>query len=153
MEMPEPGAEHKRLELFTGTWTGEEIMHPSPWSPQGSKAQGRTESRLALNGFAVIYDYTQTCGGVPTFSGHGVTTWSATEKCYVMHWFDCMGTPPEIFRGHFQGDVLTMTSEGPMGRMRYTSDYGTKGTLKTRMEMSSDGRTWQTLFEGTYKRA
>jgi len=152
MEMPKPAEAHMKLEMFAGTWVGEETMHPSPWAPQGGKAQGRTECRLALNGFAVIGDYTQSKDGVTTFSGHSVHTWNTAEKCYTQHWFDCMGTPPEVFRGNFQGDVLTMTSRNPMGQMRSTSDYGTPGTLKVRMEMSQDGSKWQTLFEGTYKR-
>ncbi len=152
MEMPKPGEAHRMLELFTGTWEGEETMHPSEWSPQGKKAQGRTESRLALNGFAVLSDYTQTCDGVTTFTGHGVITWNAAEECYVQHWFDCMGSPPEVFRGTFEGKVITMTSTNPRGGMRYTSDYSNPGTLKATMEMSHDGRSWQRLFEATYRR-
>jgi hypothetical protein len=35
MDMPKPGPEHKRLEVFAGTWIGRELMHPSPWDPKG----------------------------------------------------------------------------------------------------------------------
>ncbi len=28
----------------------------------------------------------------------------------MLHWFDCMGVPPNVFKGEFEGDVLTLTT-------------------------------------------
>ena len=70
MEMPQPSAEHSRLERLAGDWEGEEIMHPSKWAPEGATAVGRLKNRLALNGFALISDYEQERDGVVTFTGH-----------------------------------------------------------------------------------
>ena len=28
---------HKKLELLTGTWAGEETCHPSPWTPSSCR--------------------------------------------------------------------------------------------------------------------
>ena len=93
MEMPTPGDAHRRLEVLVGTWIGEETMHPSPWDPQGGVADGTIENRLALDGFNVIQEYTQSRDGQQTFAGHGVFGWDGQRGCYTLHWFDTMGTP------------------------------------------------------------
>jgi hypothetical protein len=152
MDMPKPGPGHKRLEMMTGTWEGEETMYPSQWDPKGGTATGRTVSRLALSGFAVLSDYQQERDGKVTFTGHGVMTFDPKQDLYVLHWFDCMGSPPEVFTGRFEGDVLTVSHGGPM-HVRLTYDYGQTGKLLSKMEMSQDGSTWKTLFDGVYRRS
>ena len=57
--MPEPSASHRKLEKIAGRWEGEEKMYASPWDAKGGSAIGRINSRLALNGFALINDYEQ----------------------------------------------------------------------------------------------
>ena len=75
-------------------------MEPSPWDPKGGAALGRITGRMALNGFALIFDYEQERNGVVTFTGHGVYTYDPKEDLYTLSWFDCMGVPPEIFKGN-----------------------------------------------------
>jgi len=152
MEMPQPAEPHRRLQQLVGHWQGEEIMHPSEWDPDGGTATGRRYSRLALNRFAVISDYEQERAGVVTFTGHGVMTFDPQEDLYVLHWFDCMGTPPEVFEGVFDGDVLTLAHGGPGIHTRLTIDLSEAGRMKSRMEMSADGMAWSTLFDGVYER-
>jgi len=152
MEMPRPTEHHRKLERLAGDWHGEEVMHPSQWDPKGGKAEGRTRSRFALGGFALISDYEQVRGGVVTFSGHGVLTYDGKAGCYVLYWFDCMGTPAEIFQGDFDGDVLTLAHGGPGMHARLTYDLSREGRMTTRMEMSPDGNEWKTLFDAHYER-
>jgi hypothetical protein len=152
MDMPKPGPGHKRLEMMTGTWEGEETMHPSQWDPKGGTATGRTRTWLALGGFAAIFDYDQERDGKITFTGHGVTTFDPKQDVYVLHWFDCMGSPPEVFTGRFEGDVLTLAHGGPM-HARMTYDYRQAGKLASKMEMSQDGSDWKTLFDAVYTRS
>ena len=57
-------------------------MHPSQWDPKGGVAIGRTKSRLALNGFALISDYEQKRDGVVTFTGHGVRYFHAGVESF-----------------------------------------------------------------------
>jgi uncharacterized protein YodC (DUF2158 family) len=109
MEMPKPTEHHRKLQRLVGQWRGEETMHPSQWDPSGGTATGRTLGRLALDGFAVISDYEQERGGVVTFKGHGVMTFDQIDGLYVLHWFDCMGTRPEVFKGVFEGEVLSLS--------------------------------------------
>jgi hypothetical protein len=152
MEMPKPTDGHLKMKQMAGRWQGEEIMHPSQWDPNGGTANGSTSSHLGLNGFAVIGDYEQERDGAVTFSGHSVLTYDPKEDLYVMHWFDCMGSPPEVFKGRFEGDRLVLAHGGPGIHARMTYDLSKDKTMVSRMEMSPDGKQWQTLFEATYYR-
>lgn len=150
MEMPQPNEKHAQLERLIGTWVGEEHMHPSQWCPEAKTGIGRSECRGGLGGFAVICDYEQTMDGQTTYVGHGVYTWDGAEGVYLLHWWDSMGMPVDVFKGDFEGDSLVMTSQGPMGRMRMTGDYSKPGRLVSKMECSQDGDSWTTMFDGDY---
>lgn len=151
MEMPKLTAFHRKLERLAGRWEGTETMFPSHWDPKGGTAQGVNDSRLALGGFAMINDYEQRRDGKVTFSGHGVMTYQPSESCYVLFWFDSLGSPPEVFKGNFEGDVLTVAHGGQM-HVRLTYDLSRKGILGSSMEMSQDGKAWNKLFECDYAR-
>ena len=153
MEMPTPSAGHRKLEKIAGHWEGEENMYPSPWDPKGGIAIGRIKSRVALNGFALINDYEQERDGKVAFSGHGVFTYDPKEEGYTLTWFDCMGVPPEVFKGQFEGDVLKLAHGGPGMHVRLTYDSSESGFLSISMEMSQDGSAWSRLFDGRLKRS
>ena len=153
MEMPRPTEHHQRLELLVGRSQGTETMHPSQWDPQGGTATGRNDSRLALGGFALITDYEQERDGVITFQGHGVMTYDAKQQHYVLHWFDGIGSPPEVFTGNFDGDVLSLAHGGPGMHARLLYDFSRSGIMGSRMDMSQDGADWATFFECDYARA
>ena len=127
-------------------------MYPSPWDPKGGKAIGRINSRVALNGFALINDYEQERDGAITFTGHGVFTYDPKADVYSLSWFDCMGVPPEIFKGNFEGDVLRMAHGGPGMHVPLVYDLSEPESLLMSMEMSPDGRAWNRLFDGYLKR-
>lgn len=152
MDMPKPSPEHLQLEKLAGSWEGEETMHPSQWDPKGGSATGRTTSRLALSGFALITDYEQERDGVVTYAGHGVYTFDPGEERYTLNWFDSMGSPPEIFVGRFEDEILTVAHGGPGMHARLTHDLTDPENLLSKMEMSEDGATWNTLFDGSYRR-
>jgi hypothetical protein len=150
--MPKPTEHHDKLRRLVGRWTGTETMHPSQWDPNGGTATGRNDCRMALDGFAVITDYEQERDGVITFRGHGVTTYSPTEACYILYWFDSLGSPAEVFKGDFDGDVLTVSHGGHMNA-RLVYDFSQAGIMRSRMYMSEDGDAWATLFECDYERS
>ena len=151
MEMPKPSPGHVLLEKLVGSWAGEETIHPSEWDPVGGVAIGRNRQQMSLGGFALITDYEQERDGAITFTGHGVYTYDPKEDRYSLHWFDCMGSPPEVFVGRFEGDVLTLSHGGPGMHARMTYDLSAPETMKAMMEMSPDGEDWKVLFEATYK--
>ena len=152
MDMPKPTDHHLKLKKLAGQWQGEETMYPSDWDPKGGKATGRMSSRHGLDGFALISDYEQERNGAITYSGHSVFTFDPKESAYIVHWFDSMGSPPEVFRGAFTGDVLTIAHGGPGMHARLTYDLSHDKRLKMRMEMSKDGKEWKALFDGEYAR-
>lgn len=152
MDMPKPSPGHLRLEKLVGSWEGEETMHPSQWDPKGGVAKGRNRQYLSLGGFALIVDYEQERDGAITFTGHGVYSYDPKRDQYCLHWFDCMGSPPEVFVGGFEDDVLTLAHGGPGMHARMTYDLSTPGVMKGMMEMSPDGEEWKVLFEATYRR-
>jgi hypothetical protein len=152
MEMPQLTPGHEKFERMAGRWIGEETMHPSPWDPAGGTATGETSSRVALGGFALIIDYTQTRDGAVTFTGHGVWTFDAKRDLYVLHWFDSIGGPPEIFEGRPEGEVLTVSHGGPGMHARLTYNMENPDVQLNSMEMSQDGVDWKTLFDGRYTR-
>ena len=150
MDMPKPGEAHRKLERLVGYWIGEEKLYPSPWDPKGGAAIGKVHNRIALSGFNVVQDYEQERNGSINFQGHGVFSWDAKASCYVLHWFDSMGMPPNEFRGNFDGNTLNLTNEGPQGHSRTVFDFQKDGHYTFRMEVSQDGRQWQTFMEGHY---
>lgn len=152
MDMPQPTAEHRRLEEIEGDWEGEERMYPSPWDPAGGTATGRIKSRVALNGFALINDYEQERDGKVTFSGHGIFTYNPGEKSYTLVWVDCMGAPPEIFKGQFEGEILRLAHGGPGMHVRLAYDVSDPGYLSTSMEMSQEGGVWNRFFDARLNR-
>ena len=152
MEMPAPTAGHRKLEKIAGQWEGEEKMYPSPWDPKGGSAIGRIRSRVALNGFALINDYEQDRDGIMTFSGHGVFTYDPKEDLYTLVWVDCMGAPPEIFKGKFDGEILKLAHGGPGMHVRLSYDLSEPGFLSTSMEMSQDGSAWNRFFDARLAR-
>ena len=106
-------------------------MHPSQWDSKGGVATGRKKHEISIGGFALIADYEQERDGVITFTGHGVYTYEPKADCNTLHWFDCMGSPPEVFVGGFDGDMLTLAHGGPGMHVRMTSDLSTPATMKT----------------------
>jgi len=153
MEMPRPTEAHRRLHQMAGSWKGEETVHPSPWDPRGGTATGAIESRVALDGFAVVQDYVQSKGGRPVFTGHAVFTWDASRGSYLMYWFDCMGLPPAVpSPGTWTDDAAVFVDENPMGRSRYTYQFPTPNEMTMKIEMSLDGSTWRPFLEGAYRR-
>ena len=152
MQMPTPNDHHRALARLTGRWRGVETMHPSPWDPKGGKADGETESRVDLGGFAVIADYRQLKDGQVTYTGHGVYTIDPEGHDVVLHWFDAIAGQREEFRGRWDGDVLTIRSRSPSGHARLTYDLSEPDRMRSAMDMSPDGETWNRPFDGVYER-
>jgi Protein of unknown function (DUF1579) len=152
MDMPKPSDAHRKLENLAGAWRGTEVMYPSQWDPKGGKAAGRSDARVILGGFALAIDYEQERDGAITFSGHGVVTYDTGDRVYVMHWFDSMGSPPEVFRGLFDGKVLTLAHGGPGMHVRLVYDLTREKRMTTQMNMSQNGEEWMKLFDGDYEK-
>jgi hypothetical protein len=153
MQMPTPTEGHRQLERLVGKWTGEEKIFPSPWDPKGGHATGLVHNRATIDGFAVVQDYAQQRGAAVTYRGHGVFRYDQETSRVELYWFDSMGMAPAIYRGSFDGDVLTLTHERPQGHSRAVFDFsGHHARYRYRMEVSPDGAHWHPFIEGDYLR-
>jgi hypothetical protein len=151
-EMPKPTPAHAQLAVLAGVWCGREQIPPSPWDPVGRVANARCENRLALDGFAIVHDYEQEHGGTVCFRGHGVFSYDKHEQCFVLYWFDSMGSSPGVFRGSFDGATLRLTGESSQGQQRATWEFQGDSRYRFRLEVSQDGVAWRTFLEGEYTR-
>jgi hypothetical protein len=152
-DLPTPNEHHKKLERFVGTWEGDEILYPSPWSPVERGAFGRCELRMGLGGFFLISDYSEEVEGVVSYSGHGVYGYDAEAEKYTMHWFDSMGggyQKPAL--GGFEGNALRFQNVTPQGHARY-SHARDGDEYHLRIEVSDDGEAWTLFMSGVYTRA
>lgn len=153
MEMPKPNKFHKKLQALVGDWTGDEVMHPSPWDPQGGKRKGKIKARWICDGFAVAEDYEQRSGSKVAFLGHGVFGYDPQDGKYLWHWTDSMGgMPPTVLKGTWEGNSLIWINQTPMGHGRMTHTFLRGGKLKFTIEMSADGQQWAPMMEGLYVR-
>ncbi len=152
MDMPTPTEAHKKLEKLAGSWTGQDILHPSPWDPKGGKAIGRIERRMALDGFVMLEDYEQERDGKISFRGHGVYSYDPVEGRYTVHWWDSMGMRVNVYHGQFEGDVLEIVCENETGHSRITTDLSEPGVLGFLMDHSQDGVEWSRCMESVYER-
>jgi hypothetical protein len=154
-QMPTPSPEHRKLHALAGSWTSQETIHPSPWDPNGGPARGRSECRVALDGFFVVCDYEQERDGRVAYRGHGVYGYDAPSRRWSMQWSDNMGgVPSPIVWGTWEGDVLTFQMAGPQGGFnRYVYRFEKDGAYRFEIGHSRDGATWSNFMEGRFTRS
>jgi hypothetical protein len=156
MHMPTVSAEQKRLnELFTGTWRGEETLHPSDWDLKGGTAFGTWVVHPSLDGFCLLVDYTEERGGKILYRGHGIHGFDAQTNTFCAYWFDNIGVMPKApVQAKLDGNRYSYTSdEGPQGWTKMTYEWKTD-TFEFRIDKSKDGgATWSPMHEGRYSRA
>src|SRR4051795_8161413 len=105
---PSPLEEHRRLAVFAGEWTGEEMGYPSRWTAGGA-AISHVVARMDLNGFYLIQDTRQTRDGNETFATHGVFTYDRDDRHYKLFWQVSLGySSPAPASGGWTGKVLIL---------------------------------------------
>jgi hypothetical protein len=154
MDMPVPTIAHHRLHRLAGEWRGEDKMFPSQWEPEGAVAQAKHSNRISLEGFGLIDEFEQSRDGKTVFSGVGMWTIDPkdTKNECVLYWFDSLGMGIDVYRGGWKGDVLSVQSRNPMGHFKLTYDLSDPDEIKSRMDASADGKSWNGMFEGVYRR-
>ena len=92
---PTPLEEHRKLAVFAGEWSGEEMVYPSRWTA-GGPATSHVTARIDLNGFYLIQDTRQLRDGKETFATHGVFTYDREDRLYKLFWHDSLGLLPAV---------------------------------------------------------
>src|SRR4051812_34520888 len=85
-DLPKPGAEHKRLDYYLGSWTFESTVAASPYGPAG-KNTGKQTCERGPGGFSVVFhsDVNSTAGRV---QGLAVMGYDSQKKSYHYYGVD-----------------------------------------------------------------
>jgi hypothetical protein len=149
MEMPKPGPEHKKLDVFAGTWTLDGDMKANSMGP-GGKITETEKCEWMEGGFFLVChtDFKTTMGNG---SGLSVLGYSADEKAYTYREFNSWGEFNDS-KGSVDGDTWTWTSDEKMGAQTMKGRFTMKVTSPTSynftFEMSEDGAKWTIVLDG-----
>ena len=149
---PKPGPEHKRLEVFAGTWKMEGTMQPSPLGP-GGKMTGTESCRIFDGGYHLMCDSSGT-GPMGAMKGHAILTWDANAKEYRYFGINNQMPNAEQATGTVSGETWTWTGKTDLGggksiSSRFTLIETSPTVHNAKWEVSQDGTTWTVVMEGT----
>jgi len=149
MEMPKPGPEHKKLDMFAGTWTLDSDMKPGPMGP-GGKITEAEKCDWMEGGFYLVCQ-TDYKGVMGTGVGTSYMGYSADDKVYTYHEFNSWGEFEEA-KGAVDGDTWTWMSDEKMNGMPMKGRFKMKILSPTSYtfsyEMSQDGTKWDLIMDG-----
>jgi Protein of unknown function (DUF1579) len=149
MEMPKPGPELKKLDMFAGSWTLEGDMKPGPMGPGGKMTE--TEHCKWMDGgfFLVCHaDFKSSMGNGTETAYMGYDT---NDKVYTYDSFNSMGESDHS-KGKVEGDTWTWSSDSKMGgqsiKGHFIMKVSSPASYSFKFEMSQDGTTWTTAMDG-----
>ena len=150
MEMPKPGPEHNKLDVFAGSWTLDGEMKPSSMGPGGHVTENEKCEWMEGGFFLVCHADFKTSN-----MGNGVALsvmgYSNGNKTYTYREFNSWGEFEDA-KGQLDGDTWTWTSSEKMGDKAMTGRFSMKITSATSysfsFEMSEDGAKWTTMMDG-----
>lgn len=147
-EMPKPGPEHKKLEMFAGSWTLDGDLKPGAMGPGGKLVE--TEKCEWMDGGFFVVCHSQYSG---VFSGASISLmgYSADDKTYTYREFSSTGEFTDS-KGALDADTWTWTSDERMGstvmKGRFTMKITSPTSYNFVFEMSPDGAKWTTVMDG-----
>jgi hypothetical protein len=152
MEMPKPGPEHKKLDMFAGSWVLEGDTKPGPHGGPGGKVTENEKCEWMEGGFFVVchVDFKSVAMGNGTEIS--VIGYDTESKGYTYRAFNSWGEF-ENAKGSLDGDTLTWTSDEKFGKGRFTMKITSPTTYNFTYEMSKDGTTWATIMDGKATRS
>ena len=117
-----PGAEHKALDPFVGSWTTKVTFWMAPGAPP-AVMEGTSESRWVMGGRYIEEHFNGTFFGAP-FEGRGYTGYDNVKKQYWSTWIDNMSTGIMTSTGKRDGKAWTFqgTMADPMTARDNTID-------------------------------
>ena len=112
MKAMTPGAAHKQLDNFVGTWDTKVTSYMAPGAPP-MESTGTSENRWILGGRWIEQRFTGSFMGQP-FEGIGYTGYDNVKKEYVGTWMDNMGTGVMTSTGSLASDGKTYSFKSVM---------------------------------------
>ena len=149
MEMPKPGPEVKKLDMFVGSWTLDGDMKATSMGPAGKMTE--TEKCEWMDGGFFIVCHADFKGSMGGGSGITVMGYSTEDKIYTYREFNSWGEFTDS-KGTVDGDTWTWTNDEKMNGMTMKGRFIMKITSATSYnfsyEMSDDGAKWTNVMEG-----
>jgi len=102
-----PGAEHKALDVFAGTWKAHVKMWMDP-AAAAQESEGQATTTWILDGHYLKSDFDGDMGG-QAFHGESVMGYDVAARNYVGFWIDSMSTCFMTSTGHASADGKTFT--------------------------------------------
>jgi hypothetical protein len=143
---------HRKLAVFAGEWSGEEMVFPSRWT-EGGKATAQVKARIDLNGFYLIQDTVQTRNGKESFATHGVFTYDREDRLYKLFWHDSLGYySPAPASGGWSGKSLILVRGSLRGNARHVYEVVDNDNYTMKIQFSPDAEGWADVLTGVYRR-
>lgn len=154
MEAPKPAPEHKKIDMFAGSWTLDGDMKPSSMGP-GGKMSETEKCEWMEGGFFIVCkaDFKSSMGNA---SGLSIMGYSNDDKAYTYREFNSYGEFMES-KGSVDGDTWTWTGDEKMGptvmKGRFTMKFTSPTSYNFTYDMSPDGTKWTTVMDGKATKA
>jgi hypothetical protein len=149
MDMPKPGPEHKKLDMFAGSWTLAGNIKPGSMGPGGDMTEN--EKCEWTEGDFFVVCHTDYKGPMGNGTGVSYMGYSTDDKSYTYREFNSWGEFVDS-RGSHDGDSWTWTNDEKMGdktiKGRFTMKVTSPTTYNFTYEMSQDGKAWTTIMDG-----
>jgi hypothetical protein len=149
MEAPKPGADHKKLDIFAGSWTLEGEMKPGAMGPGGNMTE--TEKCEWMDGGFYLVCHSDFRSSMGNGSGISFMGYSTDDKAYTYREFNSYGEF-EDSRGTIDGNTWTWLGDEKGGGMnmkgRFTMKIASPTSYTFTFEMSQDGKTWTNVMDG-----
>ncbi len=154
-QMPKPGAEHKRIAYYVGTWKSEGEAKASALGPAGKFTFTSHNEWLPGNYFLVMHGEGK--GPMGDMKSLAVMGYDFQKKVYNYQGYNNLGMS-ESATGTVQGDTWTWTNEANMGgkptKMKFTIKEQGPAAYSFKFDSSTDGgKTWSTIEEGKATKA
>lgn len=152
-----PGAMHKWLASFNGTWEADIIGYMNPEHPDTSKA---TEVySMILNGLYQEGKLNGNMMGMP-FEGRSLSGFDNARKKFVTTWVDNISSGTTYMTGDYDETSKTLNMKGTQTNPESGADMGIRQVLKLidndtyTLTMYGDGPDGKEIkfMEGTFKR-
>ena len=158
MEAATPGAAHKVLETYVGTWEVHSKMWMQPGAPP-MESDGTAVSKWILGNRYVEMTVESTMMGMP-FEGRAITGYDNVKKTYQSVWMDNMGTSITLSSGAASDDGKTLTMKAKMDdvmtgekdkEFKFVDRFISKDEMTSEVHDVAKGKDSK-MMEMTYKR-
>jgi hypothetical protein len=138
------GPEYRHFDFWIGEWNV---------TAEDGRTLGTNIITRVLDGCALLESWTGAAGG----TGHSLNAWDRTTGKWRQTWIDNSGGRLEL-TGTLQGGGNMLlanqdtTAEGAVVRQRLSFEPTAYGVRQKWERSRDDGKTWEVLFDGQYRR-